>query len=238
MGEDELVDQLRQRGATEEQLAGLDEGGLIALSGDLSLTADLFLTLGELAERAGTTPDRARRLFHALGLDPDALAGFGEGDVAALRLVESDSSGIVAQVADELLRVAGTSLRRLAEASVAVYVQDVEHRVDQDHADLETLAEMNSFASHLLVQFSDVLGPMFRHHMWAAVHHQRSSQRDVTAPQLVRVGVGFVDLVGYTPISPGSVPASSRRTWIRSNGGRSRSPTTTGVGSSRASVTR
>ena len=201
MADPELVEELRRRGATEEQIADLGDSDLIGLSGDLSLAADMVLTLDELAERAGTTPDRARRMFHALGLEPDELAGFGEADVAAVQMIESDESGIVEQVADELLRVAGTSLRRLAEASVAVYVQDIENHVDRDRTDLLQLAEMNSLASQLLVEFSEALGAMFRHHMWVAVRHQRSTQRDVAAPQLARVAVGFVDLVGYTPIS-------------------------------------
>lgn len=201
MPDPELVAHLRRLGASDAQVEDLDDSMLIGLAGDLVLSADLHLSIEELAARCGTSVATARGVYRSLGLDPDALAGFGPGDVELLSLVVADESGVVAQVADELLRVAGTSLRRIAEATVAAYVQDVENDPGRDAPDKTALADLNHLASGLLVAFAATLGTMFRHHMWCAVRHQRSGQRTVVRPELVEAGVGFVDLVGYTPMS-------------------------------------
>lgn len=206
-----LEDFVRSRGATAAQMQGLDDNDLIGLAGDLAASSGQDLDLGQLAESGGTDVETVRRLYNAVGLDVDSLAGFGESDVALLNLFTSDPSGIVEHAADELLRVAGVSLRRLAEATVAVYVQDIENEPGLDRGDLIRLAEMNSLASELLVDFAERVGMLFRHHMWVAVHQQRTGQREVLEPQLMRAGIGFVDLVGYTPISgrlgPGDLAA-------------------------------
>ncbi|MGI9576587.1 MAG: adenylate/guanylate cyclase domain-containing protein [Microthrixaceae bacterium] len=202
-----LEDFVRSQGATAADMQGLDDGELIGLAGDLAASSGQTLNLGQLAEAGGTDVDTVRRLYNAVGLDVDSLAGFGRSDVALLQLFTSDPSGIVERAADELLRVAGVSLRRLAEATVAVYVQDIENEPGLDRDDLIHLAEMNTLASGLLVDFAESVGMLFRHHMWVAVHQQRTGQREVVEPQLMRAGIGFVDLVGYTPISGRLGPA-------------------------------
>ncbi len=207
MADRELVDYLRARGATEDQMAGLEDGDLIGLSGDLAATEGLDLTLEQLADRAGTDVDSARSFYKAVGLDPNELAGFGDGDVELLQLLSGDTTGMVEQVADELLRVAGVSLRRLAEATVAVYVQDVENQPGIDRADFVLLAQLNSLGSGLLVRFATQLGTLFRHHMFVAVNQQRRGQRELVEPRHIRAGIGFVDLVGYTPISGRLTPS-------------------------------
>lgn len=159
----------------------------------------LDLTLSDLASRAGATVDATRAVYDALGLVTDELAGFGPGDVDLISLTASDESGLVDDVGTQVLRVAGGSLRRVAEAVVAAYVQDVENHPDHQRHDLIELADMNAFASGLIVAVGDTLGTMFRHHMWTAVRRQRSGQRGITAPELIRMGVGFVDLVALPP---------------------------------------
>ena len=207
MPDPELVAHLRRLGATDAQIADLDDGRLIGLAGDLALSADLDLTLDELAARCATTPQRIREVYRSIGLDVDALAGFGAGDAELMSLVVTDESGLVAQVADELLRVAGTSLRRVAEAAVAAYVQDVEHEPGRARDDLVASADLNHLASQLVMAFAATLATMFRHHMWVAVRAQRSGQEGVGRPELVEAAVGFVDLVGYTPMARTLPPA-------------------------------
>lgn len=115
----ELSAHLRRVGATDSQIEGLDDTELIGLAGDLVQSRDLDLTLAELAQRCGASQDRVRAIYQTLRLDPDALAGFGDEDVRLMSILFDDETGLVEQVADELMRVAGTSLRRVAEAAVA-----------------------------------------------------------------------------------------------------------------------
>ncbi len=201
MADRELVAHLIRLGAAEAQVADLDDSGLIRLASDLALGRGLDVSLGELARRCGTTEERTRGVYRSLGLDADELTGFGEGDVELVSLAVADESGVIDQVGEELLRVAGTALRRIAEATVAAYVQDVEsHPGRRDLSSVE-LADLNMSSSSIVLTFADLLSTVFRHHMWSAVRRQRSDQRGVAQPELIQSGVGFVDLVGYTPIS-------------------------------------
>ena len=201
MADRDLVEHLIRLGASEAQVAGLDDHALIGLAGDLALGDGLDLTLAELAGRSGVSVERAGEIYRTLGLDVDGLAGFGQGDVELISLWATDESGVVDELAEELLRVAGTSVRRLAEATVAAYVQDVENHPGRRGLDPVELADLNMFSSGLVLTFADTLGTVFRHHMWSAVRRQRSDQQGVAQPELIQAGVGFVDMVGYTPIS-------------------------------------
>jgi len=197
-----LSEYLTRLGASPDVMAGLDhDGDLIGLAGDLTLSRGLDLTLADVAARCGVTPDQVRSLYAALGLDVDRLAGFGEGDVELVTLTMADGTGLVALAGAELFRVIGRSLRRVAEAGVAAYVQDIESPPDEYGADLVGLAELNKTATGLAVDLGAALGPIFRHHLWVTVRDQRAGQDGVGPAQLIRSGIGFVDLVGFTPMA-------------------------------------
>jgi adenylate cyclase len=103
--------------------------------------------------------------------------------------------------ADELLRVVGSALARVADAAVAFYVQTVESDLREQGATAVQLAEKNARAATMAMQLGQGLGAVFAHHMQAAVARQRLAQADVTDRAVFRVVVGFVDLVGFTPLS-------------------------------------
>ena len=209
-GEPTLVEHVLGLGGTRAQVEGLDDDELIALAGDLALTRGLDLDLAGLSARCGVDEDRIRALYASIGLPADTLPGFGSGDVELVSLATVDPTGIVDQVANELLRVAGTSLRRLAEAAVAAYVQDIEGANIERGEDPRVLADTNHASSALIVAFAATLGTMYRHHMWLAVQQQRSGQDGVATRELTRAAVGFVDLVGYTRMSRTLEPAALR----------------------------
>lgn len=206
MAESQLLAHLAKLGATEAQIAGLDDGDLIGLAGDLQLSAGLSLTLDEVAREAGCEPDAVRTIYEGLGLRVEDMAGFGDGDVALVSLIAGDTSGIIDTVGPQILRAAGSALSRLAEAAVAAYVQDVEHH-GNDGRDLIAEADQNAFASTLVLVLGDMLPTVFRHHMWASVRRQRLAQDGVAVPEVVRLAVGFVDLVGFTSFSRFASPA-------------------------------
>ena len=206
MADDRLRAHLGELGATDAQLADLGNDDLIGLAGDLQLAGGLTLTLDDVARQVGCDPDEVRTIYEGLGLRVDDLAGFGDGDVALVSLVAHDTSGIIDTVGSQLLRVAGSALSRLAEATVAAYVQDVENRGD-DSRDLIAEADQNAFASTLVLVLGDVLPTAFRHHMWTSVRRQRAAQDGIVEPELVRLAVGFVDLVGFTSFSRFASPA-------------------------------
>jgi len=73
--------------------------------------------------------------------------------------------------------------------------------MDSPHVDvvasLKDLVETTSLA----VQLGDSMGAIFAHHLHDAIDRQRSAQDGVSERSLFRLTVGFVDLVGFTPIS-------------------------------------
>jgi len=205
MAEPRLLAHLAKLGATDAQTSDLDDDDLIGLAGDLQLGSGLPLTLDDVARQAGCEREDVRAIYEGLGLRVDDLAGFGDGDVALVSLVAHDTSGIIETVGTQILRVAGSALSRLAEATVAAYVQDVEHR--DDARDLIAEADQNAFASTLVLVLGDMLPTVFRHHMWTSVRRQRVAQHGIADPEVVRMAVGFVDLVGFTSFSRFASPA-------------------------------
>ena len=205
MAEPRLLAHLAKLGATDAQISDLDDDDLIGLAGDLQLAGGLPLTLDDVARQAGCEREDVRAIYEGLGLRVDDLAGFGDGDVALVSLVANDTSGIIETVGTQILRVAGSALSRLAEATVAAYVQDVEHR--DDARDLVAEADQNAFASTLVLVLGDMLPTVFRHHMWTSVRRQRVAQHGIADPEVVRMAVGFVDLVGFTSLSRFSKPS-------------------------------
>ena len=206
MAERHLVAHLADLGASDAQITGLSDSDLIGLAGDLQLAAGLDHDVVDLAREVGCSIEEARSVYTSLGLRVEELAGFGDGDIALVSLVTNDTSGIVDQISTPLLRVAGTLLARLADAVVAAYVQDVESRIDET-VDLVEMADQNAVASMLSVQLADSLPTVFRHHMWTAVRRQRQAQFGVQTPEIVRLAVGFVDLVGFTKHASAVSPA-------------------------------
>ncbi len=206
MADPHLVAYLTDLGASPEQLADLGDDDLIGVAGDLQLAAGLGLDLDALAHETGCSADDVRSVYGMLGLQPEDLAGFGEGDVALVSLITADASGVIDEVGTQILRVAGTVLARLAEACVAAYVQDVELQGDVA-PDLIAMANQNAMATSLALALGDHLPTVFRHQMWTAVRRQRVLQAGVADREIVRLAIGFVDLVGFTSLSRLASPA-------------------------------
>jgi adenylate cyclase len=67
-----------------------------------------------------------------------------------------------------------------------------------------SVAETTSLA----LQLGDSMGAIFSHHLSDAIARQRAAQADFVDRSLFRLAVGFVDLVGFTPLSQRADPAA------------------------------
>jgi adenylate cyclase len=134
-----------------------------------------------------------------LPVDPDEPA-FSEEDVALLHGIVS-FVGLPGQGGDELLRVVGAALGRVADAAVAVYVQTVETSLTASGASVLEMAKDNASTATMALKLGDALGAIFRHHLRAAIARQRAAQVGVAERSMMRLAVGFVDLVGFTPLA-------------------------------------
>ena len=155
------------------------------------------MDVGELAGAAGVEEDKVVMLWREMGLLPEpGDVRFGSRDVEAVRLLVS-ASELEVQGA-ELLRVIGASLARIADAAVALYVQNVDTR---DPSDLNQLERAHDLARtmELAMGIGDwVLGPVLDQHLREAIGRQRTTQQGVSDRIVARMAVGFVDLVGST----------------------------------------
>ena len=179
--------------------AAADETELIRMATDHVISRDVRLSASDIAAQLGRDPKRVARLFRALGVvvpDIDAVL-FTDEDVV---LVEGWEEVDLLDTVDgrALMRVIATMLDRVAEASVALYVQGTEERLAREKADALVTAQKAERMTELAEGLGLSLGPLFRHHLGQAIGRQRVSQAAVTSRDVAWHAVGFVDLVGST----------------------------------------
>lgn len=201
-GDGELEAFLTSLGATPERIRAATEAGHLAgLAADLVLAPGAELTAREVAEQAGTTVEAVVTTWRTLGLavDPDERA-FSATDVELVRGLAA-LENFLEREGDELLRIVGGALGRVADAAVAVYVQTVETSMTAAGASSLELARDNAATAAAALQLGDALGTLFGHHLRAAIARQRRAQAGLHERVLMRLAIGFVDLVGFTPLA-------------------------------------
>ena len=201
-----VVEYLVSLGATTDQLVRANDDNLVSeLAAELVIGQGDVLTLTEVAERAGITPEIAQVVYRALGLSTAGLdePKFGDADVQLLNDVLSlpGSVGYGVDEMGETLRVFGSMLGRMADAAVAVYRQGAEQRLSESGADELERAHAYAEAAQAGINVPVMVGVMLRHHVMESLQRQRSAVREGGDPASVTMSVGFVDLAGFTPLS-------------------------------------
>jgi class 3 adenylate cyclase len=207
----ELRAVLADCGLDPDTLAG--DGEIVhhaaAVASDMVLARGAEFSARQVAARSGVPLDRVVRMFHHLGIavtDLDAPA-FSAPDIEVVRrLGRAPDLGIYR--GDDLLRVIAGALERITEAAVAVYVQGPERDMHDRAATVAECARTNMLATELALEVGAGLGPLLRHHMRQAVARQRVIQEGVSRPELARLAIGFVDLVGSTAMQASLDPAA------------------------------
>jgi class 3 adenylate cyclase len=194
----ELRSWLLSQGATHEQLdaAGDDLDRVVP---ELALGQDEQLSARDIAERLDAETERIVQVFRAFGVavpDVDRIR-FTEQDAS---LVSSAEAAGLVDTADGkgLMRVVASSLDRIADAAVAIYVQGTEVRLAEEGASALAFAQETARMTMLAGRLGEGMGVLFRHHLRQAIDRQRVSQEGVASPDLARMAIGFVDLVGST----------------------------------------
>ena len=207
-GAEDVDDFMRSLGATDAQIAEARRTSrLPSLAGDLVLAAGHTLSATDLARRYGLDVDTVLSVWRTLGVAvPDADRPlFSERDAEFTSFaVGFEPTGLKGE---ELLRVLGTSLARVAEAAVSLYVQTVEPAMDESELDALEWARNLAQATAGALKIGDSMGAIFAHHMQGAIERQRIAQVDVSDRSLYRLAVGFVDLVGFTPLALHTAPS-------------------------------
>ncbi|MFN8545588.1 MAG: adenylate cyclase regulatory domain-containing protein [Candidatus Binatia bacterium] len=198
-----LLEWFANRGVSVERMArALREGRLVSLAGDLITHEHLTLTLPEVAARAGMTPERIEAICLAAGLpriDPRERT-FSERDVPGFRSFEEGALLFGEEAIGRFTRVAGSSLARIAEAVVSLFLVNIEGPLLEAKSGELALAQANAIALERLDELPQALALIFRSQVENAIRRFRHARRGPGTDTL-HATVGFVDLVGFTPLS-------------------------------------
>ena len=194
-------------GATEEQIrTAWSECHVARLAGDLVFAEGATLSANDVASRTGTALEQVLSVWRTLGIvvpSPETRM-FSVRDAELTQFLTKVNP--VGEHGGELLRVVGSSLSRVAEAAVSVYVQTQQPEMEAPDVDLLAWAMNLASVSAAALRLGDSMGAIFSHHMRDAIERQRVTQEGVSERALHRLAVGFVDLVGFTPLSMHTSP--------------------------------
>ena len=174
------------------------------------LGAPCELTREEVSAAAGVPEEEARAIWVALGF-PEVAGGeraFTRLDVEALRVAAAlrDSGAIEPDVLLVLARAMGQGLSRLAEAQVEGFRSMAEGLTPE-----EALARVQAGAHDVVPALEQLVLHVWRRQLAAATGRSLAAGQ-VGSPVL---GVGFVDLVGFTRSTRGWDASTLERTLER-----------------------
>lgn len=194
----ELIEYLLSLGATVDELVAAYPDLPQVASARALLGPGQRFTQAEAAARAGIPLEAWTRIWRACGFPdpgPDARV-CTEEDVEMLRTFEAGAALLGEDVVIQVARVIGSSMARVADATIAAFVVNVAGPSLEDDPGGLTLARANTEAVTLLRQAAGAMDVIFRHHV--ELLQRPLSPGDQTTQQLA---VGFVDLVGSTALA-------------------------------------
>lgn len=156
----------------------------------------------DVAEKAGVSPERAGRLWRALGFATvgDDEVVFTDADIDAMRTaVQLISSGLLDERLEApVTRALGQHLSRLAEWQADMLRSLIDGNEELRHDDRQIAVLVNN----LLPELEKVQTFVWRRHLAAFAGRALTTHRDDFLPRTVLPGVaGFVDMVGYTALT-------------------------------------
>jgi len=176
---------------------------LQVLASDAALRPPAEFTLEEAAAQVDMAPEGLDHLRRSSGLAPRGIdgPGFGKADIEGFRALQAGAEMFTADEAHYFARVLGSSLSRIADAAVSLFLIDVEGPLREAGGSELDVAKRNIDAVKALDGVAAALDPLLRLHLEEAILRNRASRNLTDDPYTVRMAVGFVDLVGFTAFS-------------------------------------
>ncbi len=177
-----------------------------SIAGDRRLVPGERLDRATAIARSGLTPDAFDAYSTAFGFEPipgapDGGVGYTESEVDLFASVELLTSMFSRDEAIALVRVMGSSLARMGEAAVSLFLLDVESPHLVGGGGEYELSRRVYEAIELVDGLAERLDPLLRRHILQAIRRIRTTIIDDTERFQYRYAVGFVDLVGFTSLS-------------------------------------
>ena len=219
----ELLNWLDEKGfSIDELVTAIAWEGLQSLTSDRWFMGGERLTRDEAVVASGLAPDDFDRFVTAFGIastdresppdfarsEVEMLAGYG-----ALASMFSDAETL------SFFRVMGSSMGRIAEAALSLFLTDVEaQHLSSGGSEFEHALKIDE-ATGMVDELALGLGPLLRRHIFQSVQRSRQAQLGGIERFQFRYAVGFVDLVGFTEIA-GRLHARDLAVFIREFEGR------------------
>ena len=176
---------------------------LEAMASDHAIRPEAEFTLAEAAAQVDMEPEDLDRLRRAHGLAPRGLdgPGFSKADIEAFRGIQAGREMFSEDEAYHFARVLGSSLARIADAAVSLFLIDIEGPLRDAGGTPLDVARRNLDAAAALDNVAAGLDALLRLHMEDAVRRSRAARDDGDDAYTARMAVGFIDLVGFTAFS-------------------------------------
>jgi len=155
-----LLEWLADRGLSIEQMVEAAVANrLTAVAGDLVLRPGERLTMLEVAESTGLTVDQVRQLSLTIGLPVDDVNEriYTPGDVGVFKLFSETTTIFPESSLMQFVRVLGSSLARIADAAVSLFLADVETPITDAQAGELALALPAGDKAHTAHEAADLL---------------------------------------------------------------------------------
>ena len=202
-----LLQHLADLGVDVETMRAADAvGSLHAAGSDAAIRPGARRTIEEVAETAGLSVDLLRRVVIAAGLRMDR-DDFRESDQETFRLFAIGAELFGDEATLRFTRAMGSALASVAEAAISLFLVSLEDPMLRQGTAQSVRAKATENATDALVEIPAVMDGLFRSHVEQAIRRQRASTAHEVAPGAVRLAIGFVDLVGFTPLALDLAPA-------------------------------
>jgi adenylate cyclase len=202
-----LLEYLAARGMTiPEMLAAEERQALHAAASDARIRPGRRMTAQEVADAVGIPVELLEKVTLSAGvaLAPD---DYRSSDVDTFRLFAGGQAIFGEEQLLQFTRVVGSAMARVAEAALLLFLVNVESPLQREGAGPTALAEAADLGVDSLDAVPQVMDGLFRLHIQAAIHRQRQAGRaQGGGPDQFELAIGFVDLVGYTPLTEGLAP--------------------------------
>ncbi len=205
----EMLDWLVEQGFTlDDMVFAKKTGALGALAADRALVPAPLFTRAEAIEMSGLPSSHFDEISTAFGyvpldISPPGEIGYTRDDAESFAILDRLGALFTHEESLALVRVLGAAVTRMAEASVSLFLTDVESRhIAQRGSDLE-LAHKGLDGVAALDGTMANLDPVMRRHVMQAIERSRRATIDWDERFVYRYAIGFVDLVGFTSLSGG-----------------------------------
>jgi len=197
-----LLEHFVDNGVTVQEMVAADaRGGLVTALSDKLVRGQRVLSACDVATTLGIPLEQVLRIWLSIGLpvdDPDAKSLPADAvETTALFVEGSKTFGDEATLG--FSRVMGAAASQVGDAAVALFLGEVQPRLEATMASELAWAEANEAAVSTLDAVGAVMARLVREQVIRAIERSRSAQTlDPSAPREIELAVCFLDLVGST----------------------------------------